>query len=254
MTSTPRPLAVQLYSLRDALAEDFERTIHRVAEMGYLGVEMAGIYGESPTAALRLFRSLGLEVAAAHVPLPLGDDRTRTLDILAALDCKRCVCAYFPPEEFTTQDKLRVVCDQLNAADEVCRANGLTLYYHNHWWEYGKLGADFVYELMLRQLSPSVLFEIDAYWVQTGGCDVPAVLAQLGERVRLMHVKDGPLSPDEPMVAVGDGQMDYAKIIPAAGHVEWLVVELDRCATDMFEAVERSYGYLTVRGLARGRR
>ena len=42
------PVAVQLYSVRDAMAEDFEGTIKKVKEMGYDGVEFAGLFGKKP--------------------------------------------------------------------------------------------------------------------------------------------------------------------------------------------------------------
>jgi sugar phosphate isomerase/epimerase len=77
-----------------------------------------------------------------------------------------------------------------------------------------------------------------------------------GQRAPLLHVKDGPAGPDTDadMVAVGDGQVDYPAIIAAAeGTAEWLIVELDRCATDMMTAVERSYHYLVGEGLAHGK-
>ena len=55
------------------------------------------------------------------------------------------------------------------------------------------------------------------------------------------------------MVAVGEGEMDFAPIIEAShGTSDWLIVELDRCETDMMEAIEKSYNYLVERDLARG--
>jgi hypothetical protein len=47
--------------------------------------------------------------------------------------------------------------------------------------------------------------------------------------------------------------VDIPGVVAAgAGSTEWLVVELDRCATDMMEAVSKSYQYLIAKGLARG--
>jgi len=79
-------------------------------------------------------------------------------------------------------------------------------------------------------------------------------VSELGARVPLLHIKDGPLDKDAPMVAVGQGKMEFEPIIRAGAEaVQWLIVELDRCATDMLEAVAQSYDYLTNRGLARGK-
>jgi hypothetical protein len=71
-----------------------------------------------------------------------------------------------------------------------------------------------------------------------------------------LHIKDGPLVRDAPMVAVGSGKMDIPSVVAAADPavLRWLIVELDTCATDMLEAVGKSYGYLVSKGLAKGRK
>lgn len=40
------PVAAQVYSVRDEAAADFEKTMLRLAKMGYDGVELAGLYGK----------------------------------------------------------------------------------------------------------------------------------------------------------------------------------------------------------------
>ena len=93
-----QPIALQLYTVRDQLARDFEGTIRRVADIGYAGVETASFpVGVSAAAAKALFDEVGLTICAAHAPLPLGEAATETLDRLAALGCDRLVCAWLPP-------------------------------------------------------------------------------------------------------------------------------------------------------------
>ncbi|MCC6891790.1 MAG: sugar phosphate isomerase/epimerase [Anaerolineae bacterium] len=247
------PIAVQLYSLRDELAKDFDGTIRKVADMGYAGVETAGFNGSTLEAATKLFAELGLKVSSAHGPLPLGDDQNKVLDTMAALGAKYVVLPFLPAEDFSTADRIKANCERINEADAIARANGLTLLYHNHWWEFRQqVDGKPAFETMVAHLAPSVGFEIDTYWTQTGGSDVVAVLNKLGASVPLLHIKDGPADENQPMVAVGGGVMDWATIMPAS-HAEWLIVELDRCATDMVEAVAKSYTFLTSKGYAHGR-
>ena len=81
------------------------------------------------------------------------------------------------------------------------------------------------------------------------------VVADLGGRVRLLPLKDGPAdAPESAMTAVGSGNLDISAIARANESVEWHVVELDRCDGDMFEAIEASYRFLTTQGLSEGRR
>src|SRR5215207_5294881 len=207
----PKPIAVQLYSVRDALANDFDGIIRRIAAMGYAGVETAGFPATTPQAAALLFQSLRLQVPSAHSPLAL-------------LGCKYLVCAHIPPEEFKSLDQIKASCDRLNEANAIAQAAGYTLVYHNHWWEYQPLDGQYPYQIMAQQLDPTVGFEIDTYWVKTGGCDPVAVIEELGNRVPLLHVKDGPATTDEPMLAVGDGVMQFPPIIEAAESADWLIV------------------------------
>ena len=140
--------------------------------------------------------------------------------------------------------------------DERLRAAGLTLFLHNHWWEFELLDGRLKFDVFA-ELAPRVSYEIDTYWAANfGAVDPAAVVKRYAKRVPLLHVKDGPLVKDQPMVAVGSGKMDFPTVIGAADAkvLQWLVVELDECATDMLQAVRTSYDWLVGRGLASGRK
>jgi sugar phosphate isomerase/epimerase len=239
-----KPIGIQLYTVRDSLAQDYEGVIRRIAAYGYEGVEPAGFPGSTAQAAADLFKSLGLKVPSAHSPLPLDDKQDEVLETMRILGCKYLVCPFLPPDEFKTVESVLSLCARLNRANEIARGAGLTLLYHNHWWEYEPLDGSYPYKIMAENLDPSIGFEIDTYWVKTGGEDPVAVIKELGARVPLLHMKDGPCVKDQPMTALGEGIMDLAPIVTAGQSVEWLIVELDRCATDMLGAVEKSYHYL----------
>ena len=108
-------------------------------------------------------------------------------------------------------------------------------------------------DVMLEHLDPDVFFEVDVYWVQTAGQDPAQVVRRLGTRAPLLHVKDGPCQIEAPMTALGEGVVDIPGVVAAgSGSVDWLVVELDRCDTDIMEAIRKSYQYLVGKGLGRG--
>lgn len=248
------PIAIQLYSLREDSGKDFAGTIRKIASMGYAGVETAGFAGTTVQDAAKLFKELGLSVTSAHSPLPLGDKQNEVLDTMAALECKYLICASLPRETFTSVDQIKANCDKLGEANAVARQHGLTLFYHNHDWEYQLVGDKRAYEIMLECLDPTIKLELDTYWIKAAGCDPVEIVKRFGSRVPLLHIKDGPAVRGQPMTAVGDGVVDVHSII-AAGQstAEWLIVEIDQCATDMLEAVEKSYAYLTGEGLAHGK-
>lgn len=248
------PIALQLYSVRDALARDFDGTLERVAAAGYAGVETGDFAGGSSLAATaQLLQSLGLTVCGIHTGLPLGDRLPQLLDTLAAYDCRRLVCSSQPSELFQSLDGLQRAAATLNEANAAAQDNGLTLGYHNHWWEFAPIAGRPAYDHFVAALAPEVFLELDVYWAQAGGADPAATVRQLGARAPLLHLKDGPAVPGQPMLALGDGVVDIPACVAAGGaHTDWLIVELDDCATDMLVAVERSYQYLVEKDLGRG--
>ncbi|UCG23251.1 MAG: sugar phosphate isomerase/epimerase [Chloroflexota bacterium] len=251
------PIALQLYTVRDLLKHDFEGVIRRVAGIGYAGVETAGLpEGVSATEAAALFADCDLVVAAGHFPLPLGDDEQTVLETARQLGIQRIVSGYVPAEEYGDLASIKRVCARLNEAQSAAASAGLEFGVHNHWWEFQAAGDVYPYQVWLDELDPAILFELDTYWVQSAGADPVEMVELFGRRAPLLHVKDGPAGPDTDasMTAVGDGRLDYPSIVAAADpFAEWLIVELDRCATDMMTAVERSYHYLVGEGLAHGR-
>lgn len=249
------PIALQLYSVRDLIAQkDHDSVVRQVAEIGYAGVETAGFPGTSPKAAGKLFKSLGLAVSSIHkFPIPTAADVQEIVDTLGALDTRNCVSGA-GPDDFKTPELTRKACDKLNAAAALLAPHGVRLHVHNHWWEYLKIGEKYAYEYMWDYLSPEVYFQVDTYWTKTAGVDPAPVVKKFGKRAPLLHIKDGPAQQKQHQTAVGDGVLDFPAIAKAAGgNTEWMIVELDSCATDMMEAVHKSYQYLTSKGLARGR-
>jgi sugar phosphate isomerase/epimerase len=248
------PVAIQLYSVREAAEKDYASTIRKIAEMGYVGVETAGFPGATPEAARKLFDELGLEVCAAHAPMPLGDNKNAVLDQLEATRCPRLVVPWQPPAAFTSLDGLKGLADTMLEAHAVLKPKGIKLGYHNHGAEMNRIGGRPAISIFHDLLPAEIFFEIDTYWAQVGGVDAVALVKEFGARAPLLHIKDGPLTKDDPMLAAGDGKMDFPAIVKASsGNVEWMIIEIDRCATNMFEAVQKSCKYLVSSGLARGR-
>ena len=262
-TSTPaaghppastRP-ALQLYTVREQLAADRKGVLGQVAALGYGAVEPFGILSD-PSGLAADLAAAGLAVCSVHA-IPAGEQAGPVVAAARTLGADTVIVPYLPPERFASHDGVRAVAAELNGMAARLAVEGLRLGYHNHDHELAPLpgGAGLpdgtpALEALAAELDPSVLLELDTYWAAVGGQDVPALLGRLGERVGYLHVKDGPVTRDDPMTAVGAGRMPVAEILAAAPPGAWRVVELDRCATDMMTAVGDSLAWLASQGLA----
>ncbi len=253
--TTPAPLSVQLYSLREQAATDFGGVIQRIGDMGFVGVELAGFHGMAPTDVRSRIADAGLVVSSAHIG-SVGTDLPQLLDDLVAVGCDTAVLAFLPPDQFDDRATISRNAQAINAALVVAKDKGITLGYHNHWWEFQKtIDGQSAWSLLMDQLDPAVFIELDMYWATLGGADAIELIGAPNSRVKLLHVKDGPCDiPEHAMVSAGSGTLDIVGTLTAPSSINWHIVELDRCDTDMFEAIHGSYRFLTSSGLSVGRK
>ncbi len=257
-------IAVQLWTVRDLLEEDYQGTIEKIAEMGYYAVEsIPPPEGMSLKEAGKTILNSGLKVCSAHVELPINGQHD-WLEVGNAFECKNMIWHGWPEDErYKTEDGTKELIDIYHQALKVAQSNGMNFGIHNHWWEFERQeSGKYPFEVLNEKLDKDIFFEIDTYWVKVAGQNPADILSKFRDRLKMAHIKDGParyaesLDADEPdpMTAVGQGIQNFPAIVEAAnGNIDWMIVELDNCATDMMTAVQESYDYLTKNGLALGK-
>lgn len=247
-----KPISIQLYSLREEAASDFAAVLKTVADIGYVGVEFAGLHGMAPAAVRAIIDDLGLQVSSAHMALPTVENAAQLIDECHTLGITKLVSG-FGPDQFATMDEIKASAAKFATAVEVLKGTGIDFGMHNHWWEFKPVDGQMPEDLVL-DMVPGMFAEIDVYWAEVGAGNAAAAVARLAKYARLLHLKDGHIDPASPMTAVGHGKLDMPAIVGAADPnvTEWMIVELDACATDMTEAVRDSYTYLVGNGLAKG--
>jgi sugar phosphate isomerase/epimerase len=238
-------VALQLYTVRRELALDFPGTLRRIRQIGYRAVETYPFEISDAEAAEYLAAS-HLEVVAMHCDLPLHDALARVLEAARAFRCQNLIWHGWPRSpEHASLEGIQRLAALYNQASTIAREHGLQLGLHNHWWEFEPLNGVFPYKILHELLHPHIFQEIDTYWVKTAGLDPAQVIAELGPRVKLLHLKDGPAVQGRPMTPLGQGVLDFRSILIALPSPVDLVVELDECATDIFDAIEVSLRYLS---------
>jgi len=268
---TPQ-ITVQLYSVREQAAADYEGTIRAIAAMGFGCVEPAGFPGSSPAAAAKLFQELGLKAPTAHGALPVGDQKNAIIEE-ALLFGHEAIITGCPPEfkeNFTSIDAIKALAELYSEAAANAAAHGLQVGYHNHDWDLLEVDGVRGYQVFLENTPESVLWEADIFWVAKAGLDPIAFLEEIGPRGKALHFKDGVISASDtfteaetedgkimvsdssPFLPAGTGQIDLKAASKAAKFAKYIAVELDSYTGDMMKAIEESYTYLTSNGIAQG--
>ena len=238
--------------------------LQAIRGFGYGAVELYDVRTD-PGALRADLDAAGLGVCAVHARA-LGEDVGVLLDGARRAGAGTVIVPSVSAARFADRDAVGALARDLNEAAARAADAGLRFGYHNHAFEFSAVGGRTGLEALADALDEGVLLEVDTYWAAVAGQEaespggttppnppgqeVPDLLTRLGDRVRYLHVKDGPVTRDDPMTAVGAGRMPVAEILAACPSAEWHVVELDRCATDMLTAVRDSLTWLVGHGLA----
>ena len=266
------PVALQLYSVRGDLEADFLGTLCKVSEMGYEGVEYAGLYGYEPAQIKHWCDSLGLVSLSAHVPLAdMLADIDKVIADYKALGCEYIVVPYVTEERRPGGELFMQMVEEIRAIGQKAKDAGLVLLYHNHDFEFAKLengqcGLDYLYENVPADLLQT---ELDQCWVKYAGYDPVEYLQKYSGRSPVVHLKDFFVQGEQegdPYALIGldegekkantafefrplgHGLQDVPSIIAAskAAGSKWLVVEQDNPSMGKtpLESVKMSMDYL----------
>lgn len=263
------PIAVQVYSVRDAATADFYGTLKQIKEMGYDGVEFAGLYGNKPADVKAICQELGLTPISAHVPyVDMLKDPIGTLSAYKEIGCKYVAVPYLMPEHRPGHPNFPYVVEFIGIIAKAAHELGLTLLYHNHDFEFVTIDGKYALDILYDSVSPDLLAtELDTCWVNVGG-EVPSeYIKKYNGRAPVVHLKDFVGDKSEDMYEligidkkapkrpsnfefrpVGSGCQDFPSILAAAqaAGAEWVVVELDQATMGLtpIECIKKSIDYL----------
>ena len=248
-------LSMQLYTVRNQIAADLQGTLGRLADIGFTHVETAfWPEGVSHRDGAAYLKEAGLTVSSIHAELPDVEDRNTLLELAEIYQCDRLIWHGWPEDpRYQTVEGTLELASLYNEISSYLNANGLRFGLHNHWWEFRALPyGETPWEILHEEMVEDIFFQLDMYWVAVAGLDPATVIRQMGNRVEMIHVKDGPANPEvsadephEPMTAVGQGTLDIPAIMEASSDtVEWMVLEMDEVDGDVFSLLEESYNYM----------
>jgi sugar phosphate isomerase/epimerase len=227
-------VGIQLYTVRDLLAEDYEGTIVRMKELGYEGVEFPGGLMEKMNASdlKKLLGSAGLELAGITFT---HDDYTRRMDKILRYSrecgCTTVVYPWIPEELRKTADDYREIIRMMNNWGSVFKKKGIRFLYHLHGYELDKNREDDGFSLMVKYFDWDVVqFEIDLYWVEYAGFDAMEIMEKYGQYSPSVHFKDYRDDGNWTDTEVGEGVIDMEKAarLGLQRGASWFIVEQEK--------------------------
>ena len=263
-------IAVQLYSVRDAMQQDFYGTLKQVKSFGYDGVEFAGLYDNSPEDVKKMCQELDLIPISAHVPVQqLMDDMEGTIATYHTIGCKYVVIPSLPEELRPGHEGFQKLMDFMKVLGKALAEQGMVLQYHNHDFEFVKIDGEYPLDILYKEVGPEMLqTQLDTCWVNVGGENPAAYVRKYAGRTPTIHLKDfvGQKSANMYQLigvnadkkqeatqgfefrALGRGKQDVPAIVQAGidGGAEWFIVEQDM-PTEGFtslQSIEISAKYL----------
>ena len=247
-------IGIQLYTVRDLLADDFVGTLKQVRKIGYTHAELAGHGPYTATELKKVLGDMGITPACDHCPIDRleGDIRT-VIDETLTSGAEYLVCPCLPEERRTDEAAWRRRADVLKRAGQACRANGIRLCYHNHSFEFVRLGPRYALDLLYDETEPDcVQAELDTYWVKHGGADPVDYINKLSGRCPVLHLKDMADDAEQSFAEVGEGILDFPAILTAAKNAgtAWAMVEQDVCPGNPLDSIAKSLANLKKMGYA----
>jgi sugar phosphate isomerase/epimerase len=236
--------SIQLFTLRNAMQNDLPGTIRKVAEIGFTQVEPYDFVATAKQLGAALAEN-GLSAPSGHAPL-MSQNQDEIFEAAKELGISTVIDPFLPAEHWQKAEDIQATAEKLNAAAKKGAAYGIRVGYHNHQWELeSMIEGQTALEYFIGLLDPEVVLEVDTYWAAVGGQDPEALLQRLGDRVKFIHIKDGPINTDtKAQQPAGQGRIEVLDVIAAARSLEVGVIEFDDYAGDIFDGIAESLRYL----------
>ncbi|MFC1225213.1 sugar phosphate isomerase/epimerase family protein [Pedobacter sp. BG31] len=255
-----RVVGLQLYSLRDELPKDVKGTIAKIAKAGFKEVETYGFsikdqfWGLTPKEFKALLDAHGLKAPSGHYGLGtyLSDGNTTELKAAIAaakvLKSEYVTIPWLDTSLRKNAEDYQKIASRINEAGKMCKAAGIRLAYHNHNFEFDKIGNTTGYEILLKGTDKKLVdFELDLYWVVRSGNDPLKLFKENPGRFTMWHVKDMDKTNPALNAEVGTGSIDFKPIFAQAklsGMKHFFVEHETNYKPNPMESVAASCAYI----------
>lgn len=228
-------IGAQMFSMRDRTqtAEAMRRTLSEVKKMGYNLVQLSGHNQQiDPAEIADMLRENDLTCGSTHFSFEaMEQDPTRIAQIHHLWNCTYPGIGSMPAEFRGSREGYLEFARRVSAVADRLAEDGLHLVYHNHAFEFAKFGGVTGLELLMEHASPNLQFEVDTYWVQSGGGDPVDWIHRVAGRMDVVHFKEmnGSRESRGVIAPIGKGNMNWPAIMAACDDigVKYALIEQD---------------------------
>lgn len=260
-------IGAQLYTVRDycKTPEDLEKTLERVAKIGYKAVQLSGVCDCDPAWLKGVLDRLGLVAPVTHTaPAKILEKTDAVIDAHKTIGAKY-IGIGAAPGIFQKEEPRRPLDELYNEFKEnftpvmqKIKATGGQFCYHHHDREFARLadGRLFIDALCEDFSAEECAIIVDTYWVQAGGADPAAWLRKLNGRIKCIHFKDMSYSTEDQkvrMAPIGEGNINWERVFEAvrACDIDYAFVEQDKAyGEDPFDCLARSLAFIRANGFS----
>lgn len=249
-------IAAQLYTIRDLIKDQPKEVVASVLGQlkagGFDCVQISGV-GDITKDLAKMYQeictTLELQICGTHLSFEFLEKEIDWVIKYHQLWSCEFIGIGSMPGEFKTGEGIIEFAKRCNKLGEKLKSAGLQLIYHNHKFEFEKIGDQTWMDLLYKHFdSEFVEFELDTYWVQAGGCSPVDWINKVNNRMRFVHFKDFRILNDEQQFAeLGKGNLDWPNIIEACKSIQVLyaAIEQDAFTDDPLQSLIISYNYIT---------
>lgn len=264
-------IAVQMYTLREDAKADLFATLKNVKDMGYDGVEFAGLYGHEPEEIAEMCKEVGIIPISAHLNFNrMLEDAEKEITTFKTIGVKFGAISSIAKEYRPGTENFSKVYGLFEEWGKLAKAHGIQLMYHNHDFEFVKMNGKYMIDDLYESVSQDLLTaEFDTCWIRSPGEDPVAYIKKYSGRVPVLHFKDlygtqfedpnradgvfPTKALDHKYRHLGAGIVDVPACLEAAKEsgCQWIVVEQDYPTDGMTpaECAAASAKYLRSLGL-----
>ncbi len=248
----PVGIGMQLYMARNLMKADPERTIARIAELGFSEVEWWGNWDRTPQQLRAALDANGLRSPSWHIGAGSlqAANLPRTLDAASTMGQRTLIIASLGAADKSDIGSWKRAGEMLSRAGETAKAKGIRVGYHNHGGEGRRFDGQFAYDVLVGAADPAFVdFQLDAYWALNDGLEPIPLLRKHASRITSVHLKDASVGPPYRQVDLGQGIIDWRTFLATgvAARVASIFLDIDDPA-DVWATAGSARAYLRTLG------